>query len=115
MTDLNTFLATEVMGWRYNDYNQGEPCLGYYMFPEAKEGAWMEARDWHPDTDIDQAMMCLEAFAEASIAMNKPRQGYCCSVRHRGKDKWNNSGWQESLPMAISLACAKAKGFNNDS
>ena len=107
MTDLNTFLATEVL--------ELVPGKTEYQWLDKNGSYIFDGRLFTPDTDIAQAMMCLGAFAEASIAMNKPRQGYCCSVRHRGKDKWNNSGWQESLPMAISLACAKAKGFNNDS
>jgi len=66
MNDLNEFMATEVMGWRNagdwfldgDDYWMGDGTSSIFT--------GMKCKDWHPDTDLNQAMMCADKFYNIS-------------------------------------------------
>ena len=65
MNDLNEFMATEVMG--YADYAVGKAAVPI-MVGDGDEMvdidfSWI---DWHPTTDIAQAMMCADKFYNIS-------------------------------------------------
>jgi len=51
---LNEFMATKVMGWHYEKW---EDDHARYCDDDSKTKFLVI--DWHPDTSIEQAMMCL--------------------------------------------------------
>jgi hypothetical protein len=98
MTDkLNEFLAVEVMGWCIEDDDAYFDSAGIFQEP-----VYM----FQPDKNIEQAMMCLEKFLHWQIDC-KPA-GFYVHI----KDEIGIS--HESLPIAISLACARAKGWKDE-
>lgn len=108
---LNEYLAIEVMGYQKTFLAGMSPDEWGYK----RENLPIQMHyDWLSTENIEQAVMCLGTFKRVSIAKNE-KQGWCCSVRDGGWEKWHNSGWHESLSMAISLACAKATGWKDDS
>ena len=60
--ELNNTMVTKVMGFLFaNDLNSGD---SYYL--DNENGDWYcLCEDWHPDTDLNQAMMCAEKFRES--------------------------------------------------
>ena len=104
---LDEFLAIEVMGWKKQ--NTTSPV----WWLDAKTRAGMHLiKDWSPTTNIEQAMMCLERFqgwtiGEVDIGNSR---GFMVVMAEKG---WRGCQ-HESLPMAISLACARAKGWGDE-
>ncbi len=79
---MRDHLATVVMGWRKNDHNQGLPCSPYYLFPEPREGAWINALDFDPFTNHDQAFQCLDTFKNYSVDKDTFNDGavFTCTI-----------------------------------
>jgi len=65
----------------------------------------IEAFFWNPTENIEQAFMCLDTFAWWEI--HHAVDDYECSI----KQQYEQMGVNKSLPMAISLACARASGY----
>ena len=63
--NINERIA-EVMGWRLEQR--------HYVSGGSRVAIECNIYDWHPDTDINQAMMCAEKLNidELSITFNKP-------------------------------------------
>ena len=106
---LDEFLAVEVMGWKLKE----EPFFtgwasdnGFFHF---------HVQQWSPTTDIKQAMMCLEQLGTWSIDGNREfipaYDVYAGYYENHDGGHWRSTSSGESLPMAISLACARAKGW----
>jgi len=71
--------------------------------------------DWDTTTNISHAMMCLDTFEWYSICKNddtyaEKDKPYSCEVSP--DEVCGHVAVAESLPMAISLACAKATGWS---
>ena len=62
MNDLNVFMAVNVMRWRNagdwfldgDDYWMGDGTSSIFT--------GMKCKDWHPDTDLNQSIMCRDKF-----------------------------------------------------
>jgi len=65
MNDINKFMAEQVMG--YADYKDGKAAVPVMVGDPRTVGCvdvdfdWV---DWHPDTDIGQAMVCKNKFID---------------------------------------------------
>ena len=90
MTDLNEYLFNNVL----SDFEQ----------------ASIHVKDWNPRENIEQAIMCLEHFDTYHI--NAFSTGNISVQVTKGKDRWRREA--KTLPLAISLACARAKGWKDD-
>ena len=62
MNDLNELMATEVMGYILDSANWKD----YYGDSKTNEFI-IATEDWHPDTDLNQAVMCADKFIEYKI------------------------------------------------
>ena len=105
--NINEFLATEVMGW----HKEGQTKDYQWVDSEGSDEEW--AAFWNPSENISQAMMCLERFEGWELTKDSV-DGYLCVVwttKHHGV--WCDNAGGPSLPMAISLACARAKGWKD--
>ena len=128
MSTLDEFLAVEVMGRESVsvDYSGTEweskwqvenkawmdkvdlVSVGEY-YVNVPQDFYIVQADWSPSTNIEQAMMCLDTFEEWRIDHHaKSRGGYYEVLLPNGHI---SAGVDQSLPLAISLACAKAKGY----
>ena len=100
--NLNEFLAVEVMGW-----TQGETK---YQWNDKHGNRMLDGILWKPTENIEQAMMCLDQFDEWEIFKEK---NYYVEI-----DPFNNSVKKrmcsDFLPIAITRACAKAKGWKDE-
>ena len=110
--NINEFLATEVMGWRRKKghHDTNGPILHAHYIDPANKDFWLDAHDWNPTENIEQAMMCLEQIDshKGYVEIFRGKSGWPWSVRFRPNDEYVGD---ESLPMAISLACARAAGW----
>ena len=112
MTDkLSEFLAVEVMGQRFRMRYAGDrECPDWYPLK-------IPVRDWSPPTNIEQAIMCAEKFHRFSSGKGNPdkKKQYSAAVYKLGKTvvqrgmTYRANG--ETLEAAISLACARAAGW----
>ena len=103
---LNEHLAVKVMGWEWPD----ESYVGWV--PD--EIAPMER--WQPHKNIEQAMMVLDTFEQWGISRNLVDKGYFVSIVdwYEGAPDEDWEGENESLPLAICIAAAKATGYSDD-
>jgi len=127
--NINEFLATEVMGWRRKKgrHDAHGPILHTHYIDPANKDFWLDAHDWNPTENIEQGMMCLDEFDQWTINhlwFSLP--GGKVEI-HPNRPPLNARGpgvrddfiyFQEfgehmvmTLSMAISLACARAKGW----
>lgn len=104
---INDFLAREVMGWRLEDYKTYSGFTYPYYFKGATP--FQRADDWNPTESIEQAMMCLERFEEWMLESEPELDSFQCWIR-TGKAASVNA-YENSIALAISFACARAKGW----
>jgi len=105
---LNKWLAVEVMGWKHV---KGRDNFWKYCDKNNKFIGSYHA--WNPTENVEQALMCLGKHEQWGTSHNMVDDGYFVSIV-----EWPNSEddkeWEaehESLPMAISLACGRASGW----
>ena len=105
MTNLNEFLAVEVMGWECYYYTVRGQSLTYPYYYTG-ETPYQRADHWNPSENIEQAMMCLNQWSWYQLT----RKGdvWICQVEGGSREV------AASMPMAISLACARARGWEDD-
>jgi len=100
---LNEHLAREGMGWeclRFSPIHDGF----HYKTPQGK----MYYDDWNPCENIEQAFMVLEKFEDWTVAKIQPSGDYGCLIGDFNSDCRKRN---KSLPLAISLAAARATGW----
>ncbi len=91
---LRQHLAEKVMGW------------GWPLYID----------NWKPDENIEQAFMCLETFQYYRIIKRELISNaieYYCVVSRDCEYKQICETESTELPMAISLACARATGYED--
>jgi len=98
---LRKHLAEKVMGGRFT-----YPAKCCYI----KEGRGVGRLycPWEPDKDIEQAFMCLDTFDNWGIGKTKN------SLYNVVISDIDSNAPHDSLPMAISLACGRATGFEDE-
>jgi len=101
-------MATEVMG--YADYAVGKAAVPI-MVGDGDEMvdidfSWI---DWHPTTDIAQAMMCADKFIEYNITRSDDGT-YWFAGRTKKLSVWHSWGAEtlKELPLAICSAIKQA-------
>jgi len=57
MEQLDELMATKVMGWHLEPRT---PPIGREVWCNSDGRFQIDEVDWHPDTDLNQAMMCAE-------------------------------------------------------
>lgn len=103
---LNEHLAINVMGLHLSPFYKEK----YWWDDECITPVFNE-KDWNPSENIEQAFMCLDTFP--SFTITKPDHGaFTCDVKIGYHKNWK-AVVDQSLPKAISLACAKATGFES--
>jgi len=100
--NLNEHLAIKVMGWEHFSTEGKKASLPSYF---NNEGWLMFVESWNPSENGSQSQMCLDTFEWWRIDRSSERY-YVSIYQDKGIDVKN-----KSLPMAISLACAKATGW----
>ena len=104
---LREHLAVKVMGW--------ENTAGDIYWSGGVAKSYISS--WRPDKDIEQAFMLLDKFEQWGISCNLIDNGYFVSIIEWPKEG-RDQEWEaedKSLPMAISLAVAKATGRDDGS
>ena len=96
---LNKHLAEKVMYWELPDGSN------FWVKGTGKDYATIHIDDWLPDKNIEQAMICLETFDNWGIGKTKN------SLYNVVISDTDSNAPHKSLPMAISLACTKATGW----
>lgn len=115
--DLDKLMALEVMGWKLEDcdppmaYQFDEP-VSYWTSYDADgnqtngENYKKYFHQWHPTTDLNQAMQCVEKFGRYwSISRGYVRKDFWCV---NVDDKFVSSDESDSIPLAICQAIAEA-------
>lgn len=102
---LNHHLATVVMGW----HKYTRETNGTVIYRDKNNKAKIAVNQFDPPNNIEQAMGCLEIFAYWAI--NHTKKGYEAMILTDKEIFGDHIELNESLPMAISLACAKATGW----
>ena len=107
--NINEHLALKVMGWREDPaQNESGYYQGYYKSDVIYGSPEIAAEDWKPTENLTQAFMCLEKFDVVDITKSGDTNGrWCVTLNFNNR----SDGFDESLPKAISLACAKATGW----
>jgi len=108
--ELNKWLAEKVMGWGTElSKITNKPRKTMIYFNPNDHADWIECSSWRPDENIEHAMMCLDTFTNFSIGkwVDTP-EPYTVTIYDQNQFCVDH----ESLPMAISLACAKATGWS---
>jgi len=105
MKELNEHLAVKVMGWETTTLGG---CDYWYIKPD---GVYLNKPlpkfNWQPHENIQQAMMVLGAFEVWCI--EHYWEGYEVSITDSEAIQYKSEN--ESLPLAICLAAAKATGW----
>ena len=106
MDKLRRHLAEKVMGI---------DLTKEYGFMD-NDGCLHAGARWNPPENIEQAFMCLDTFSlEVEIDSNDATGGQkawrVCILEPDGRMECSP---YESLPMAISLACAGATGYEDE-
>ena len=108
MMDINEHLAINVMGWEATNTRYkpvGSTPQDHHIF--------ISISDWNPTGNIEQAFMCLEKFENWEIIHNFERYEVMYRVGINRPDFSAVFGAHEVVSTAISLACAKATGWND--
>ena len=103
---LKHHLATKIMNWTIM-----QPS-GVIVFANNQRSG-MKLPDWNPPENTEQAMMCLEKFTDQAIL--ELDQEHVCKwgVNIRVSEHGMTNHHHDLLSMAISLACAKATGWED--
>ena len=111
MIDLNEYLAVEVMNYIIADKGclSGQPDVYTDGF-----GSLCAVDKWNPRENIEQARQCADQFPYWLIqkeALGK----YFAEVKHTLHDSELPAiGKAETAERALSLACARAKGWKDE-
>ncbi len=108
---LGQHLAEKVMGWKEFWSSTGSLPDNFDGWTDDHNVPQARFDRWYPDENIEQAFMCLDTFEWFSICKNDDEYAegdeiYSCEVSNN-----NQVHIRSSLPMAISLACARATGY----
>jgi len=108
---LNKHLAEKVMGWATSDCGT---FYGIWIGSETFDETYT-TEHWNPTENIEQSFMCLDTFKEGfeifvegdvkRVTVYFDEDSSCVYAREEAND---------SLSMAISLACAKATGYEDE-
>ena len=116
MSKLNTFLATEVMGWGEPMTDEPHPYDIYYFPAVGGIAPVMYVEDWNPSENIEQAVMCytetLKWIYYGDIASDE--SGHTVTLVIDPAKREAISSNNKKLEKALSLACARARGFKDD-
>lgn len=116
MTDidkLSEWLAIHVMGWsKRREY--GDTRFWWVDESDSIKATVNEKHGlhdlWSPPTDIEQAMMCLEKSGWWNLSKDEITGDFSCEVAI--DDQFQTLEIASTIPMAISLACARAAGWD---
>ena len=108
---LDEFLAVEVMGY---EYREDEISSGNWHGTSKRfyrpDKTYMTTERWSPTTNLELAMMCLNQSKWWDISYDElENPSYFVAVQCNSH-RWEETN--EALPMTISLACARARGWN---
>ncbi len=78
-----------------------------FAMSEPTEREWCGLEEWKPDENIEQAFMCLHRFTKDEPGIFLCEEESECRIGNKGRAICDG----DSLPMAISLACARATGW----
>jgi len=120
--NINEFLATEVMGWRRKKgrHDAHGPILHTHYIDPANKDFWLDAHDWNPTENIEQAMICYLHMTAAGEqwegSIDSLQGGHCvqlftASLEHGSFVDKHGMGESEFLSEGTSLACARAAGW----
>lgn len=105
---LNKHLA-KVMGWKQHQYDNHFDRQRFYNEYRDSEGNRTEfVKDWNPTENIEQSFMVLDTFGEWEVFKD---HDYFICINPKYRDPRNWDATDPSLPMAISLACARATNW----
>lgn len=112
IVDLNEFLATEVMGWSVEHDDEPYP-FDTPDFYASKIGLEIAVKDWSPSTNIEQAMMLLDAKAlEIDVlVLGVDDVGNWWAYLDTGSGSFRSDLEHATRAEAISLAVARAAGW----
>jgi len=108
---LRRHLAEKVMGWR--ETSQTEPAL---YWDRIKQVVGSVVDEWKPDENLLQAFECLDTFNEGYeiFVEGDVKKVTVYTSAFETTEVYAREEAGGSLPMAISLACGRATGFNED-
>ena len=103
---LDEFIAVEVM--------ELVPGETEYQWNDKDGNRIFDGRKFEPTTNIEQAFMALKSLKMEGLSFrwlvtNHSNEGHVCYVAAPISSGWDIGAEHESLPMAISLAVARAK------
>ena len=117
---FNDFLAREVMGWHIGTVILDFSRDAIECYKDKNDKVFMLIQEWHPTTDIAQAMECAEK-SEIQFELFTGWGGWHGSFRKFHEKSQNVRKWYfgmmtlELLPRAICLALYEAvKGGEHD-
>jgi len=112
MTNLDELMATEVMGWKNAGdwFNEGIDYLMGYGTDSLFTG--MKLADWHPTTDIGQAIMCATKYCDDNICVlstqyDPTRKLWWADITD-GNDGIDGESNKDNLSLAICEAIKQA-------
>lgn len=115
--NLNEHLAINVMGWEVTTtiawLELGKQNY-YTPDPDAKDSKRLRCvvDSWLPSENIEQAMSLLDGFDQTVIeSWNGANKNRYHRVTVETETELKTGDMNKSLPMAISLVCAKATGW----
>ncbi len=113
--NINEHLAVKVMGWHRPPLGTLFERLYYYSNYKCIDRI-SPVDDWSPQENIEQAIMCLNSFKTFGISKNMVDEGYYVSIYPDFHDcsEFEFEAENQSLPKAISLACARATGWEDE-
>ena len=99
--NINEFLATEVMGWHVEQI----PISNTDYYVDEQGGGKGLCSDWHPDTSIEQALMCADKFDIYWIDKSPQKPFYRVQVGGEGGETIiSHADNLDKLPLAICEA-----------
>ena len=113
MNNINERMA-KVMGWHRGKDKNKEYSDRYYSKEGGNPIIWVSdsgmPRTWHPDTSIEQAMMCVNKAFGAEYSIDISFYKHQVIVFYKGKPI-AQAGFvgEDTLPLAICEAILEAK------
>jgi len=108
--NLNEYLAINVMSFEVLDDSVLRRARYY------KDDIEIECHTWNPSENIEQAMMCLETFAAWDLSHDDLTDSVEARVLNNVYPdveaiEYDGYAEEDTTPMAISLACGRATGW----
>lgn len=108
MNNLNQFIAVCVMGW--------QPERSYYVSRDGVREYLIS--NWRPHNTVAQAMRCLVSFQAWEASYDHLTGAYVVNVAlyydADEETKWDGFAEEDTLSMAVSLASARARGYQDE-